>query len=122
MRGRMYIIDQAGDLYYDSGNPEIGIYAVRCSLRPGHVEGMCTACGNMWRACVLHLQGVCKQQWVYIAEVEGNSITMMVKDSMKISSGQHAVPVGPGACAGHSGVAKVGMGGAGLCCSSIRVA
>lgn len=28
MRGRMYIIDQAGDLYYDSGNPDIGIYAV----------------------------------------------------------------------------------------------
>jgi hypothetical protein len=24
----MYIIDQAGDLYYDSGNPDIGIYAV----------------------------------------------------------------------------------------------
>jgi len=29
MRGRVYIIDQAGDLYYDSGNPDIGIYAVR---------------------------------------------------------------------------------------------
>lgn len=28
MRGRVYIIDQAGDLYYDSGNPDIGIYAV----------------------------------------------------------------------------------------------
>lgn len=28
MRGRMYIIDQAGDLYYDSGNPDIGIYAL----------------------------------------------------------------------------------------------
>lgn len=36
MRGRMYIIDQAGDLYYDSGNPEIGIYAVR-SLGAGQV-------------------------------------------------------------------------------------
>lgn len=28
LRGRVYIIDQAGDLYYDSGNPDIGIYAV----------------------------------------------------------------------------------------------
>lgn len=26
--GRQYIIDQAGDLYYDTGNPDIGIYAV----------------------------------------------------------------------------------------------
>lgn len=32
MRGRMYIIDQAGDLYYDSGNPDIGIYAVRVQI------------------------------------------------------------------------------------------
>jgi hypothetical protein len=39
MRGRMYIIDQAGDLYYDSGNPEIGIYAVSF-LGVGHVEGI----------------------------------------------------------------------------------
>lgn len=26
--GRVYLIDQAGDLYYDSGNPDVGIYAV----------------------------------------------------------------------------------------------
>lgn len=30
--GRMYLIDQAGDLYYDSGNKEIGIYAVSGSI------------------------------------------------------------------------------------------
>lgn len=41
MRGRMYIIDQAGDLYYDSGNPDIGIYAVR-------VWGWMGVCGGVW--------------------------------------------------------------------------
>jgi hypothetical protein len=30
--GRVFLIDQAGDLYYDSGNPEIGIYAVSVEL------------------------------------------------------------------------------------------
>jgi hypothetical protein len=27
-QGRMFMIDQIGDLYYDTGNPETGIYAV----------------------------------------------------------------------------------------------
>lgn len=27
--GRVFVIDQAGDLYYDSGNPQVGVYAVR---------------------------------------------------------------------------------------------
>jgi hypothetical protein len=27
-QGRLYMIDQVGDLYYDSGNPEIGMYVV----------------------------------------------------------------------------------------------
>ena len=26
--GRLYMIDQVGDLYYDSGNPNIGLYVV----------------------------------------------------------------------------------------------
>jgi hypothetical protein len=26
--GRVFVIDQAGDLYYDSGNPQVGVYAV----------------------------------------------------------------------------------------------
>lgn len=28
-RGRLFMIDEIGDLYYDSGDPEIGLYAVR---------------------------------------------------------------------------------------------
>jgi hypothetical protein len=28
--GRVYVIDQAGDLYYDSGDPALGVIAVRC--------------------------------------------------------------------------------------------
>lgn len=27
--GRFFMIDEIGDLYYDSGNPEVGMYAVR---------------------------------------------------------------------------------------------
>ncbi|WIA13852.1 hypothetical protein OEZ85_002426 [Tetradesmus obliquus] len=26
--GRVFVIDQAGDLYYDSGNPQVGVYAL----------------------------------------------------------------------------------------------
>lgn len=65
MRGRMYIIDQAGDLYYDSGNPGIGIYAVRClgaghvgGMWGGHVEGMWGACGGC--------SGLLLQRWTAV--------------------------------------------------------
>lgn len=27
--GRFFMIDEVGDLYYDSGDPQIGLYAVR---------------------------------------------------------------------------------------------
>ncbi len=27
--GRFFMIDEVGDLYYDSGDPDIGLYAVR---------------------------------------------------------------------------------------------
>ena len=29
-QGRAFFVDKAGDLYYDSGNPKVGFYVVRC--------------------------------------------------------------------------------------------
>lgn len=40
-QGRLYMIDQVGDLYYDSGNPEIGMYVVSDGVRC-----VCLGCGR----------------------------------------------------------------------------
>lgn len=37
-QGRVYMIDEIGDLYYDTGNPEVGMYMVGA--------GLCRGCGD----------------------------------------------------------------------------
>lgn len=39
--GRVYFVDKGGNLYYDSGDPEVGMYVV--SLPPCRAQGKMTA-------------------------------------------------------------------------------
>jgi hypothetical protein len=54
-RGRVYLVDEIGDLYYDSGNPEVGMYMVggaAARWRSGGAAGgrQSMAGGGMWPA------------------------------------------------------------------------
>ena len=55
-RGRASFIDKAGDLFYDSGDPKVGFYVVRCLHAEGGAAQACTNSGVAALAC-MHVGG-----------------------------------------------------------------
>ena len=44
-RGNIMMVDPAGNLYYDAGTPQLGIYMVRNTTAPDCII-LCTTCGS----------------------------------------------------------------------------